>query len=148
MICRGAGPVGILAAQCCFARGAKRVILIDNQEYRLKRALAAMPQLETINFNNKATLDQLKELVPHGARHAFSPAVNCLNFQCTAEAIWPQAKGLRVRLLASYCNNKKTVCRASEHVVVPRGSYAVSDHSVEVAGPDVCIEAVGFHYAQ
>ena len=60
--------MGILAAQCCFARGAGRVILIDNQEYRLKRALAAMPQLETVNFNNKSTLEQLKELVPHGVQ--------------------------------------------------------------------------------
>ena len=29
--CRGAGPVGTLAAHCAFARNAKRVILIDNQ---------------------------------------------------------------------------------------------------------------------
>jgi len=71
-IARGAGPVGILAAQCCFARGAQRVILIDNQEYRLKRAKEAMPQLETINFSKKPTLEQLKELVPHGA-HNGSP---------------------------------------------------------------------------
>jgi len=71
-VARGAGPVGILAAQCCFARGAQRVILIDNQEYRLKRAKEAMPQLETINFSKKPTLEQLKELVPHGAYNARS----------------------------------------------------------------------------
>lgn len=30
--------MGILAAQCAFVRGAKRVIIIDQVEYRLQRA--------------------------------------------------------------------------------------------------------------
>lgn len=42
--------VGILAAHCCFVRGADRVVLIDKQQYRWDRAKSKMPHLETINF--------------------------------------------------------------------------------------------------
>ncbi|KAK9817038.1 hypothetical protein WJX72_008732 [[Myrmecia] bisecta] len=62
----GAGPVGILAAHCAQVRGAKRVILIDNQAYRLKHAQAKLPGLEIINFAEKDTLKALNELVPNG----------------------------------------------------------------------------------
>jgi threonine dehydrogenase-like Zn-dependent dehydrogenase len=62
----GSGPVGILAAQCAFARGAKRVLIIDELEYRLQRAKEAAPGVETINFSQRKTLDALHDLVPHG----------------------------------------------------------------------------------
>jgi len=50
----GAGPVGQLTAQCAFARGAKRVILVDNIKYRLDAAKQIMPKLETVNFDKAA----------------------------------------------------------------------------------------------
>jgi threonine dehydrogenase-like Zn-dependent dehydrogenase len=62
----GAGPVGILAAHCAQVRGAKRVILIDNQAYRLKHAAAKLPGLETINFGERNVLEAIKELAPNG----------------------------------------------------------------------------------
>ena len=62
--------MGILAAQCCFARGAKRVIIIDNQPYRLERAKDAMPNIETIDFSKRSTTEQLHEMVEHGMRRA------------------------------------------------------------------------------
>jgi threonine dehydrogenase-like Zn-dependent dehydrogenase len=46
----GAGPVGLLAAQCAFARGARRVILVDEQAYRLDFAKRILPKVETVNF--------------------------------------------------------------------------------------------------
>lgn len=39
---RGAGPVGILTAQCALSRGASKVVLIDNLPYRLKAAQGAL----------------------------------------------------------------------------------------------------------
>jgi threonine dehydrogenase-like Zn-dependent dehydrogenase len=62
----GAGPVGMLAAQCAFARGASRVISIDSVAYRLERVKEVAPGVETINFSEGKTLDQLKKLVPNG----------------------------------------------------------------------------------
>jgi threonine dehydrogenase-like Zn-dependent dehydrogenase len=47
----GAGPVGILTAHCAFARGARRVILLDNQPYRLQFAKSKIPKLETIDIS-------------------------------------------------------------------------------------------------
>jgi threonine dehydrogenase-like Zn-dependent dehydrogenase len=58
----GAGPVGCLAAHCAFSRGAARVVLIDCEEYRLKFAKEKIPQVETINFKKKKTVDVLHEM--------------------------------------------------------------------------------------
>lgn len=43
--------VGQLAAHCAFVRGAERVAIIDNIEYRLQFAKDRMPNIETINFD-------------------------------------------------------------------------------------------------
>ncbi|EFN59413.1 hypothetical protein CHLNCDRAFT_8842, partial [Chlorella variabilis] len=50
----GAGPVGLLAAHCAFARGAQRVILIDREEERLAFARERIRNgtVETINFTS------------------------------------------------------------------------------------------------
>eukprot|EP00877_Chromochloris_zofingiensis_P012796 jgi/Chrzof1/7770/Cz02g36040.t1 len=58
----GAGPVGILAAHCAKHRGARRIVLIDNQTYRLEYAASKIPGLETIDFSKTKTLQALKEL--------------------------------------------------------------------------------------
>ncbi|PRW58268.1 glutathione-dependent formaldehyde dehydrogenase [Chlorella sorokiniana] len=64
----GAGPVGLLAAHCAFARGAERVILIDKEEFRLKFAKEriSMGRLETINFSQKKPYEALREMFPDG----------------------------------------------------------------------------------
>jgi threonine dehydrogenase-like Zn-dependent dehydrogenase len=46
----GAGPVGIMAAKCCWLFGAGRVIIIDQVEYRLEFA-RNYAQCEAYNFN-------------------------------------------------------------------------------------------------
>jgi threonine dehydrogenase-like Zn-dependent dehydrogenase len=51
----GAGPVGILAAQCAFVRGAKRVIIVDKEQYRLDFAKKLMPKIELVNFSQDRT---------------------------------------------------------------------------------------------
>ncbi len=43
--------VGQLAAHCAFVRGAEKVAIIDNIEYRLQFAKDRMPNIETINFD-------------------------------------------------------------------------------------------------
>lgn len=63
----GTGPVGILAAQCCHVRGAERIVMIDNQQYRLDFAKEKLPYIETLNFDEtKDIVKALKEMIPHG----------------------------------------------------------------------------------
>lgn len=45
----GAGPVGLMAARCCWLFGAGRVIVIDSQDYRLEFAKTYCP-CEAYNF--------------------------------------------------------------------------------------------------
>jgi threonine dehydrogenase-like Zn-dependent dehydrogenase len=51
----GAGPVGLLTAQCAYARGAKRVIIVDNVQYRLDFAKQLYPSIETVDFSKEST---------------------------------------------------------------------------------------------
>ncbi|TPX49366.1 hypothetical protein SeMB42_g01804 [Synchytrium endobioticum] len=62
----GAGPVGILAAQWAFVRGAKRVAIIDGVTYRLRLAKQHMPNIHTINFKEVDVLDELNTVFPDG----------------------------------------------------------------------------------
>lgn len=62
----GCGPVGMLAAASAFYKKASRVIIIDNNEYRLNFAKNHLSKLETINFTQTPTLPQLRKLVPDG----------------------------------------------------------------------------------
>ncbi|KAK9908225.1 hypothetical protein WJX75_004550 [Coccomyxa subellipsoidea] len=55
----GAGPVGQLAAHCAFVRGADRVIIIDDVEYRLQYAKDHMPKIETIKFDKVKVPEEL-----------------------------------------------------------------------------------------
>ena len=47
----GCGPVGILAAHSADVKGAERIVMIDNQQYRLDFAKQRIPRIETINFD-------------------------------------------------------------------------------------------------
>jgi len=59
--------VGILAAQCAHIRGAKQIIMIDNQQYRLDFAKSKLPYLELLNFDDtKDVVKSLKERTGHG----------------------------------------------------------------------------------
>lgn len=62
----GAGPVGQLAAQCAFARGADRVFIIDSVKYRLEHAKKVAPGVEPIDFSKGSVYDQLRSKVPNG----------------------------------------------------------------------------------
>lgn len=52
----GAGPVGILAAHCASVRGAKTIVLIDEEDYRLNFAKQKIPGVHTINFKKEKTI--------------------------------------------------------------------------------------------
>ena len=71
----GAGPVGILAAHCAQVRGASRVVLIDQEDYRLQFAKEKLPGVETINFKTRKTLDQLHELFVDEDKRYIGPDV-------------------------------------------------------------------------
>lgn len=62
----GAGPIGQMAAEFSFLRGARRVIVID-QNWRLDFLKQKYPKVETIDFTQlkgtKAVVSKLKEMV-------------------------------------------------------------------------------------
>ncbi|MCO5580249.1 hypothetical protein L7F22_034115 [Adiantum nelumboides] len=62
----GAGPVGILAAHVAKVRGADKVFLIDEFDYRLEHAKKKIPGLKTINFQKEKVYDVLRRELPHG----------------------------------------------------------------------------------
>ena len=65
--CLCESAVGILAAQCAHIRGAKQIIMIDNQQYRLDFAKSKLPYLELLNFDDtKDVVKSLKERTGHG----------------------------------------------------------------------------------
>jgi threonine dehydrogenase-like Zn-dependent dehydrogenase len=73
----GAGPVGILAARLAQIRGAKRVIVIDQEAYRLKFLQEKVPGTEIINFaQDKDVVGKLKEMTNYGPDVAIE-AVGC-----------------------------------------------------------------------
>ena len=45
--------VGILAAHSADFKGAERIVMIDNQQYRLDLAKKKIPRVETINFDEQ-----------------------------------------------------------------------------------------------
>ena len=48
----GCGPVGLLVQRCAFFKGAKRVIAVDQLDYRLNFAKKTNPGTEVINLND------------------------------------------------------------------------------------------------
>ena len=65
--CLCESAVGILAAQCAHIRGAKQIIMIDNQQYRLDFAKSKLPYLELLNFDDtKDVVKSLKEMTGYG----------------------------------------------------------------------------------
>ncbi|KAL6777503.1 hypothetical protein ACKKBF_B21740 [Auxenochlorella protothecoides x Auxenochlorella symbiontica] len=62
----GAGPVGLLAAQSCYVRGAAKVAIIDSEQYRLDYAVAKLPGIHTVNFKEVKVLEALHKIFPVG----------------------------------------------------------------------------------
>ncbi|KAJ7558192.1 hypothetical protein O6H91_04G027600 [Diphasiastrum complanatum] len=62
----GSGPVGILAARCAFFRGAARVVIIDEVQYRLDHAKEKVKGVEIINRSQEDPLKEVRALFPHG----------------------------------------------------------------------------------
>ena len=56
----GCGPVGILAAHSADFKGAERIVMIDNQQYRLEFAKKKIPRVETINFDEEKDVRRLQ----------------------------------------------------------------------------------------
>lgn len=63
----GAGPVGLLAAESAFIRGAAKVFVVDCYEDRLALAkkIGAIP----INFKKSSSVEQIKELIKKDKLH-------------------------------------------------------------------------------
>lgn len=62
----GSGPVGILAAHVAKVRGADKVFLIDEVDYRLEYAKNKLPYVKTINFKKEQVYNKLREELPFG----------------------------------------------------------------------------------
>lgn len=66
--CYSHRPVGILAAQCAQHRGASKVILIDQEQYRLDFAERRLDPhtLATINGRQEPVAETVRKMLPHG----------------------------------------------------------------------------------
>jgi S-(hydroxymethyl)glutathione dehydrogenase/alcohol dehydrogenase len=63
----GAGPVGIMTAKAAWVRGAKRVVIVDIQQYRLDMAAKAA-KCETINAKECDPIEVIRSMTEgHGA---------------------------------------------------------------------------------
>jgi len=78
----GAGPVGLLAAHCAFARGARRVIIVDNIPYRLEFAKKHIPKIETVDFSkdsmSTAGERQVLDMCKDEPAHAPDCCIECV----------------------------------------------------------------------
>jgi threonine dehydrogenase-like Zn-dependent dehydrogenase len=72
----GCGPVGLMAGMWSKFKGAKRVIMIDPDEYRLNFARVKL-DVETIDPSKVDVLDALKAMVPGGP----DVAIECVGFR-------------------------------------------------------------------
>jgi threonine dehydrogenase-like Zn-dependent dehydrogenase len=81
----GAGPVGILSAHCAFARGARRVILVDRVAYRLDYAKSKIPNLETVDFSKARDSGeaQVAELCKNELAGAPDCCIECVGMHYT-----------------------------------------------------------------
>uniref|UniRef100_A0A7S1KPV6 Uncharacterized protein n=1 Tax=Percolomonas cosmopolitus TaxID=63605 RepID=A0A7S1KPV6_9EUKA len=73
----GAGPVGLVAAFFSAYRGASRVIVIDNDNFRLNLAKKNVEGVETINFKEEDVTKTLQKLVPGG----LTVGIECVGFR-------------------------------------------------------------------
>jgi threonine dehydrogenase-like Zn-dependent dehydrogenase len=62
LLCRGAGPVGLLCIMWAKYRGAKRIFSIDCIEERLTKARSQ--GAETIDFNKTNVIETMQKLLP------------------------------------------------------------------------------------
>lgn len=79
----GAGPVGMLAAQCAQHRGAAKVILIDQEPCRLEFAERRLDPRTLVTLNGRQHKQQeggvakaVREILPHGP----DVAIECVGF--------------------------------------------------------------------
>ncbi|RYZ89842.1 MAG: glutathione-dependent formaldehyde dehydrogenase [Proteobacteria bacterium] len=77
----GAGPVGLIAAKCAWFMGAARVLIVDEQDYRLEFA-KKFAQCETLNFK------EVPDLVLHLKRES-----DWLVWDCAIDAVGCEASG-------------------------------------------------------
>jgi len=72
----GCGPVGLMALAWAKHRGAKRIIAIDNEQYRLDFAKTRL-DAEIINGNDVDVVKTLREMVPGGP----DAGIDCTGFR-------------------------------------------------------------------
>jgi threonine dehydrogenase-like Zn-dependent dehydrogenase len=111
----GAGPVGMLAAQCAQHRGAAKVILIDQEPYRLEFAERRLDPRTLVTLNGRQHKQQkggvakvVREILPHGP----DVAIECVGFhyastllhraEMTNEIFLTVKKGGRVSVVGVY----------------------------------------------
>ncbi len=73
--------MGSLAAQCAFARGAARVIVLDKEPYRLALLQKHDARVEVVNASEERPIDRLRELTGHGPDCAIEAVgIECVYF--------------------------------------------------------------------
>jgi len=85
----GCGPVGLMTGMWSQFRGASRVVMIDNCDYRLKFAALHLG-VETINCANVDVVETMKGLIPHGP----DVCIECVGFRTPTTLLHKLQKGL------------------------------------------------------
>jgi threonine dehydrogenase-like Zn-dependent dehydrogenase len=83
----GSGPVGILTAQCAFARGARRVILVEKIAYRLEFAKRAVKGIETVDASKEAGENQVLQLCRDEPAGAPDCVIECVGMHYAHSAV-------------------------------------------------------------
>ncbi|WP_071460687.1 zinc-dependent alcohol dehydrogenase [Bacillus massilinigeriensis] len=87
----GSGPVGLIAQKFAWMKGAKRVIAVDNLDYRLKHA-KKMNNAEIYNFENHSDPGKYLREVTHGGADVVIDCVGMDGEKSAAEKVGQKLK--------------------------------------------------------
>ncbi|KAJ3284826.1 hypothetical protein HK104_009760 [Borealophlyctis nickersoniae] len=119
----GCGPVGQLAAVSCHIKKASRIILIDEEQYRLDFAKKHLPYVETIlSSTSEPVYDQLRRLIPEGP----DVGIECVGVHYTKSIL--HKVELAVMLETDPCDvlNEMIKCVRKGGIISIIGAYAAA----------------------
>jgi len=86
----GAGPVGLLAAYFAKFRGAKRVVIVDHNEWRLERARKV--GVETVNLDHVNVSEELLKMFPDG----IEKCIDCVGYRFPKSALHKALRAAKI----------------------------------------------------
>ena len=146
----GAGPVGIMAARCCWLFGAGRVIIIDKEDYRLEFA-KNFAKCEAYNFEQDMD-DPVMFIKKQTDWLGADACIDAVGAEAAGNALQTitgrktllQAGSATALLGTGFCGGLSTYSTfATENVAVCRWSSALSSgpRMITASGPAMAMRA-------